>query len=230
MKNLMKFYMEREQEVNKTIAGSVAKGFFFTHFSFENMKYVLKSKMRKLLFLVNEGFFSYEMNLLSEKSLLFLRKGSLFYLVEQPVFLLREGNLFLLHAHSKRTLLFNAVSCRQSLLMWEQWKELDQQFSGQRLGRILLVELVPAFQVYESFFSPLRVNGNQERESFGFRRNPQIFLRICEQGRLQKNSPLENGKSLEQAISIVSSHVEAAFQRQQAGLLQKLRDPSKCNA
>lgn len=53
----MKFYMEREQEVNKTIAGSVAKGFFFTHFSFENMKYVLKSKMRKLLFLVNEGFF-----------------------------------------------------------------------------------------------------------------------------------------------------------------------------
>lgn len=94
------------------------------------------------------------MNLLSEKSLLFLRKGSLFYLVEQPVFLLREGNLFLLHAHSKRTLLFNAVSCRQSLLMWEQWKELDQQFFGQRLGRILLVELVPAFQVYESFFFP----------------------------------------------------------------------------
>lgn len=129
------------------------------------MKYVLKSKMRKLLFLVNEGFFSYEMNLLSEKSLLFLRKGRLFYLVEQPVFLLREGNLFLLHAHKQKNfLLFSTVSCRQSLLMWEQWKELDQQFSGQRLGRILLVELVPAFQMYESFFSPPRVNGNQERE------------------------------------------------------------------
>lgn len=36
--------------------------------------------------------------------------------------------------------------------MWKQWKELDQQFSGQRLGRILLVELVPASQMYESFF------------------------------------------------------------------------------
>lgn len=105
------------------------------------------------------------MNLLSEKSLLFLRKGRLFYLVEQPVFLLREGNLFLLHAHKQKNfLLFSTVSCRQSLLMWEQWKELDQQFSGQRLGRILLVELVPAFQMYESFFSPPRVNGNQERE------------------------------------------------------------------
>lgn len=95
------------------------------------------------------------MNLLSEKSLLFLRKGRLFYLVEQPVFLLREGNLFLLHAHKQKNfLLFSTVSCRQSLLMWEQWKELDQQFSGQRLGRILLVELVPAFQMYESFFFP----------------------------------------------------------------------------
>lgn len=172
------------------------------------------------------------MNLLSEKSLLFLRKGRLFYLVEQPVFLLREGNLFLLHAHKQKNfLLFSTVSCRQSLLMWEQWKELDQQFSGQRLGRILLVELVPAFQMYESFFFPSESEWeSRERESFGVRRNPQIFLRICEQGRLQKNSPLENGKSLEQAISIVSSHVEAAFQRQQAGLLQKLRDPSKCNA
>lgn len=57
MKNLMKFYMEREQEVNKTIAGSSAKEFIFAHFLFENMKYVSKSKMRKLLFLVNKGFF-----------------------------------------------------------------------------------------------------------------------------------------------------------------------------
>lgn len=72
--------------------------------------------------------------------------------------------------------------------MWLQWKELDQQLSGQRLGRMLLVELVPAFQMYESFFSPLRVNGKQKRE-LGFQRNPQIFLRIGEQGRLQQNSP-----------------------------------------
>lgn len=76
MKNLMKFYMEREQEVNKTIAGSVAKGFFFTHFSFENMKYVLKSKMRKLLFLVNEGFFHMKWIYYQKRVCSFLEKAA----------------------------------------------------------------------------------------------------------------------------------------------------------
>lgn len=108
-----------------------------------------------LLFLANEIFFSFEMNLLWENTLLFLRKSRLFCPVEQPVFPLREENLFLFHAYKQKNfLLFNTISCRQSLLMWERWKELDQQVSGQRLGRILLVELVPASQMHESFFFP----------------------------------------------------------------------------
>lgn len=171
-------------------------------------------------------FFSFEMNLLWENTLLFLRKSRLFCPVEQPVFPLREENLFLFHAYKQKNfLLFNTISCRQSLLMWERWKELDQQVSGQRLGRILLVELVPASQMHESFFFPLWEWMGIKRESFGFRRNPQIFLRIWEQGWLQQNSPLENGKSSEQAISIVPSRMESAFQRHQTWLLQKPRDP-----
>ena len=48
--------------------------------------------------------------------------------------------------------------------MQERWKELDQQPSGQTLGRgnILLVELSFAFKWMNSFFS-LRVNRNRKR-------------------------------------------------------------------
>lgn len=143
-----------------------------------------------------------------------LLEETMFSLLLQPVFLLR-----IIHSCSLPTNNFFFVQYyflqAGSPDDWE-WKHLDQQVPGQRLGRgnILLVKLGPAFLMHECPHP--RVNRSQKRALQLPWKIHKYFLEFVSTDGASKTElgiPWKVDSLIEQAICMISSSKTSAFLR-----------------